>query len=370
MPQPFDYTLNVPNPVDQLLEGMKIGRGLRSEKEQRKVQQVAAQKQADFEAASAALGPHSTPAEFEKVMRMLPPDQQQAFLDPFLALNEEQRANTLAFASQVLSATLHTPKIAADMLRERATAERKNGNEEGAKAWDVQAKIIEVDKDGAFTAMAAMISGLPEGPDAVRAAQEAQSAIIEEKEKEAEIAKTKAETETEKVNKAYKEAQIEKLNAEVDEIESQLETAIKDNDDLPKNIKGIIAKEVLNAFFNGLKIEKIDPVTGLASFIPAPITQENADFAMAMIKKMLSDDPEAMRMTLNQLRSANVEPVQRPQSAVVNPADTIPAAQLPSSSEHRITEAEDQKGRSMYSDWDSLSPEDKIHIVELGYPTE
>ena len=189
-----NYLLNVPDPTQQVLEGLKVGGAIRQQREQRK-------RSESLNAALGALGPESTIDDYAALAPFLAPDQLKGMLDVWDRQNDLQKENTLQFAGQVLSAIRSDPAVAVDLINTRAEAERNSGNVEQAKAWGAIAQAVKTDPEAGFHATATMLAALPGAKEYIeglgilgeeKRAEEELPSIIEER--EAGIAETEAKT--------------------------------------------------------------------------------------------------------------------------------------------------------------------------------
>lgn len=182
-----NFLLNVPDPTQQVLEGLKVGGAIRQQRVQRQ-----------FEAKrNAYLGSLSSESSLDDIMggvQYMDESQREHALAVYGAMNEEQQQNTLQFAGQVLSAIKADPEVAIDMLNTRATAEMNSNEPEKAQAWKNLAEIIKINPEAAYVNAAIQIAALPGGADLIESLGILGGEKRAEEELPGKIAKVEAET--------------------------------------------------------------------------------------------------------------------------------------------------------------------------------
>ena len=166
--QPFNYRQQIADPFQQAIssvtEGVRLGTGLRQIQEQRveaeRVQQQRDQLQREF--AKLQQNPTPTWEDYESVAMLLPKDAAESLRKNFEVRSTQEQNQEKLFTGQV-AAALSSPnaesrQIGIDRLRRRAEAERNAGNEDKAQAYEVHARIAELNPEGAKTVADEMIT--------------------------------------------------------------------------------------------------------------------------------------------------------------------------------------------------------------------
>lgn len=151
MPQPFDYSLNIPNPKQQVLGALQLAKGIEQMKASRTQAQQAAQTREALQADLSALGSNPSPSALAGVMAKYP-QLSEEFKRTYDVLNEEQKKARLDQASQVYAAIESgQPDIAKELMTGYADAYRNAGAAKEAKTMDDMAKLIELSPETART---------------------------------------------------------------------------------------------------------------------------------------------------------------------------------------------------------------------------
>lgn len=138
MPQPYDYTLKIADPTNQVLQALQIGvqiEGLRgkggAEKQETQLQE-----------AIAALGENPTPQAIARLMLQYP-QLSKDFKPAYDVLNTEQQKARLNEAQQVYAALeANQPQVAQERLNVFSEAYRNNGDETTAKTLTDLSELI------------------------------------------------------------------------------------------------------------------------------------------------------------------------------------------------------------------------------------
>jgi len=164
-----DYSLNIANPTERLLSGLKTGMGIQDIMAKRQQEAAAMQRQQQISNAMAELSanPSPTAADYSQVASMLPKEQADSLRSNWELLSKEKQSNQLSFAGQVLSAFEVNPEVGQRLLAERAEAERNAGNERDAAAYENWAEIAKISPDAAKRSIGVMISALPGGKEVI-----------------------------------------------------------------------------------------------------------------------------------------------------------------------------------------------------------
>lgn len=177
---PFDYRVQVQQPLEGVLGGFRLGAGLAESQErlaaaeaQRKTQEALLARQNQIQTALTELyqKPNPTTQDFVRVATLLPEKEAASLRAGYDLLDKDRRGKTLLFAGQVMSALQSPqPEIGITLLRQRADAERNEGRGDQAQAFETYAKLAEIDPKAVFTQMGTLLSTLgKEGQDAVEA---------------------------------------------------------------------------------------------------------------------------------------------------------------------------------------------------------
>ena len=182
--QPFDYTLNVPNPAEAVTAGLQQGvqlAGLMERAELTAAQrqqtlienqalQAKAQQQAQQQAAVKAfydLPPDKRTAdEYERLSATLPKEQAENIRASFDAKTKEQQRQELLFGGQVFAALRSGDRETANsMLLQKADAARNGGDGVQAKAYENAAERAAISPENAEIFIGTTLAMLPGGKE-------------------------------------------------------------------------------------------------------------------------------------------------------------------------------------------------------------
>ena len=182
--QPFDYTLNVPNPAEAVTSGLQQGVQLAGMMErtdamaaqrqqtllENQALQAKAQQQAQQQAAVKAfydLPPDTRTAdEYERLSATLPKEQAENIRASFDAKTKEQQRQELLFGGQVFAALRSGDRETANsMLTKKAEAARNAGDETQAKALENAAEMAAISPDNAEKFIGITLAMLPGGKE-------------------------------------------------------------------------------------------------------------------------------------------------------------------------------------------------------------
>ena len=182
--QPFDYTLNVPNPAEAVTAGLQQGVQLAglmeradltaAQRQQTLIEnqalQAKAQQQAQQQAAVKAfydLPPDKRTAdEYERLSATLPKEQAENIRASFDAKTKEQQRQELLFGGQVFAALRSGDRETANsMLTKKAEAARNAGDETQAKALENAAEMAAISPENAETFTGITLATLPGGKE-------------------------------------------------------------------------------------------------------------------------------------------------------------------------------------------------------------
>lgn len=224
MPQPFNYLIDVPDPTAKVMEGVKTGVTLKGLQQQRVVDEQTKQ----LNAALAALGPESPIEDWIDAAKFMDPKKAESLMTLFKAGTEEERANQLQRAQQLLIAAEHNPDTAVDMLNEWAMAYRNSDDIENAQAMDTWAKIFKINPEAAAQGASIMLASLDEeGENALQGVLDYKAEQRLAAPVEADIAATRGEeeraAEMHEYDMATAKAERKKTDAETKKIFAEIE---------------------------------------------------------------------------------------------------------------------------------------------------
>lgn len=171
MAQPYNYSLNIPDPAASVMSGVQSGLGLQAVAAQRDAakqaaleKQRAAEAQAAMQAELAALSQNPTPAAVA-AMSIKYPQLSENLKRGYDMLGADQQQSRLSQVSQVYAALdADSPDVAKDLLARRLEALKGQGNEAEAKSTETILKLIDLDPKAAKTSSAMMLAAVM-GPD-------------------------------------------------------------------------------------------------------------------------------------------------------------------------------------------------------------
>ena len=151
MAQPFNYTLNVPDPTQSVMGGVQnalnIGNMVaqRNFNEQKALDlQTARKNQEQMDSDLGALSQNPTPSALTSMMVKYP-SLSENFKRTYDVLSSEQKDSRIKQASQVYAAIqAGKPEVAQQLLIDQATAARNAGMEQDAKAAETVAELIKL----------------------------------------------------------------------------------------------------------------------------------------------------------------------------------------------------------------------------------
>lgn len=164
MAQPYNYMLNVPNPADSVMEGVRDAVGIAGVFSQQKLAQQQAQKQAQMQADLGAIASNPTPAALASMMVKYP-EMSESFKRTYDVLDSQQKSSRLDQATQVYSAlSANKPEIAQQYLVDQAVAYRNAGQEKEAKTLEDLSTLIKESPETAKTSTGLFLASAM-GPD-------------------------------------------------------------------------------------------------------------------------------------------------------------------------------------------------------------
>jgi hypothetical protein len=184
MTQPFNYTLNVPNPAEAVTSGLQQGVQLAGLMERadltaaqrqqtllenqalRAKAQLQAQQQAAVKAFYDLPSNLRTADEYERISATLPKEQAENIRASFEAKTKEQQRQELLFGGQIFAALRSGDRETANsMLLQKADAARNGGDGAQAKAYENAAEMAAIAPDQAELFIGTTLAALPGGKD-------------------------------------------------------------------------------------------------------------------------------------------------------------------------------------------------------------
>lgn len=201
MPEPYNYTLQIPSMFERIsqLKNIDVQNEQMKAFQQDREMKIAAQNMAIDQQRKQNLllenlikNPNPTARDFSMVSMLMPKDKAEAIQKSWETLESSNQKNQLLFGGQVMSAlTAGKPEIAIKFLEERAKSEVNAGRD--GKIWDTYSKLIAVDPDKGLKTFGVMIASLPGGDKVLESAIKAQKGPSEVGKSEAEAEKARVE---------------------------------------------------------------------------------------------------------------------------------------------------------------------------------
>lgn len=167
MVAPFNYAIDVASPFEQAVGGLKLGATVADiqakQVEAQRIEQArmaAAQEQQRFFSLE-----NPTRQDVIRYLSVIPPEQGKLVADQIDALGKEGQQAMLQVGGQAISAiTAGKPEIAAQLMRDRAGAER---NPKNAQAYETLAKLVEANPGDALKIVTPFFGLLPGSKDLI-----------------------------------------------------------------------------------------------------------------------------------------------------------------------------------------------------------
>lgn len=167
MVAPFNYAIDVASPFEQAVGGLKLGATVADiqakQVEAQRIEQArmaAAQEQQRFFSLE-----NPTRQDVIRYLSVIPPEQGKLVADQIDALGKEGQQAMLQVGGQAISAiTAGKPEIAAQLMRDRAGAER---NPKNAQAYETLAKLVEANPGDALKIVTPFFGLLPGSRDLI-----------------------------------------------------------------------------------------------------------------------------------------------------------------------------------------------------------
>lgn len=158
--QPFNYSIDVPNPTQGFLQGIQTADALKQRDIETQQKQIAFQQQQEMRQDLSALysKPNPSTQDYIRIATRYP-ELGKNFKDLLGNLSEEQRQNKIGTMSQVLAALQSgSSDVAADLIKNTAEAQRNSGDEAGAKAADALAEVARTNPKVAINSVSTLLA--------------------------------------------------------------------------------------------------------------------------------------------------------------------------------------------------------------------
>jgi hypothetical protein len=162
---PIDYSLNIANPLNSVLQGFQLGRQMRQEQEQQRRAEAERERAIQKQQAQAALAgnPNATFGDYRKVMQMFP-EETKALTEQWSAMDKV--AKETMFSAGADAFALIRPgadgKIdaapAAAKLEEYAAAADNSGDKQGAQKFRDMAAFVKANPDAGRATIGTVLS--------------------------------------------------------------------------------------------------------------------------------------------------------------------------------------------------------------------
>jgi len=171
--QPYNYTIQAPNPFESALGGLKLGFGLQDMQAQRQAQELKLQqeqqgmlRQQELQSRMQSLmnNPNPMAKDYTDLAMLLPEKEANSIRANWETLSKDRQSKDLQSAGQIMAAFQSgAPGIGLKMLRERAEAANNSGDTEQAKALETWAKIAELNPSAVTKSIGSFVALLPGG---------------------------------------------------------------------------------------------------------------------------------------------------------------------------------------------------------------
>lgn len=233
---PINYTQQLASPFQSAVEGLKLGAGIQDLQAVQQANQLKmqAQEQAMQRAQMAEqarqrffANPNPSMRDAAELASLIPKEQAEA-IKPFIeGMSKEQQQGVLRFNTEVLSALNTNPKVAIKLLRDRAAAERNQGDEEEASLYERMADSAETDgAPVAFKGLSTIVAAMPGAKEMFEAAgkfgEEQRAAALQP----SALTKAESEAKTKKIESDFaqrmQEAGLTEKNWSVKNLQNQI----------------------------------------------------------------------------------------------------------------------------------------------------
>lgn len=229
MAQPYNYMLDIPNPVDAVSQSMANGFNMAARvdqaQQQREQVELQRQQQAQMNADLLGLANNPSPENYTKVMTVYP-QLSENLKRAYDTMDDGKKKTTLSVASQSYAALLNgQPEIAKQVLNDAALAYENSGQKKDAGVIRGYAKLIDNNPTAARTSIGLMMAATD--PDKFKdiystLGQEGRAEQMQPYEIAESQAKTglvKAQTQGQVIENTYKPQQ---LQGSIDQTQSQI----------------------------------------------------------------------------------------------------------------------------------------------------
>lgn len=167
MPQPFDYSLNVPNPAQNLISTVAAGQGimqLKAAQQQAKQAEAGFKQQQELQSDLAKLSQNTNPAAVAQMMTKYP-QLSEHFKRTYDVLSSETQKSKVNQATEVYSALAAGDNdLAHQVLNQQAEAYKNSGMEKEAKTLTDLGELVKLHPETAKTSTALFLASAM-GPD-------------------------------------------------------------------------------------------------------------------------------------------------------------------------------------------------------------
>lgn len=162
MAQPYNYILDIPNPIDTVTQSMANGFNMAAsvDKAQQQREQIAIQKaqQAKMNSDLQYLASNPNPENYSKVMTLYP-QLSDNLKRAYETMDDGKKKTTLSLASQSYAALMNNqPEVAKQVLNDAATAYENSGQTKDAGVLRGYAKMVENNPNAARTSIGMLMA--------------------------------------------------------------------------------------------------------------------------------------------------------------------------------------------------------------------
>ena len=214
MVAPYNYILpNQPNPLEAAVSGLRLGatiEEIQAARQQRALQQQAMEAQRQQQIAlQGALSDFAKNPTTDQLLRLAPMLPKEVFAnvnEAFKQRTEGQQKGYLNVGAQALAAIqAGQPTVAVDTLKRYGEAAANAGDTEGARSFEMFAKLVEANPQTGMLTMGTMLANLPGGKEAIEGIGKAQEQGRETAMFPAKLEKAKGEAEKARVEGQFAE---------------------------------------------------------------------------------------------------------------------------------------------------------------------
>lgn len=229
MPAPYNYTFNVKDPRESMVNTINTIQGVRDIALKNQQYQMAMERQKQLSQMIASLQENPTVESYAAVANMLPKDEADSLRSSFSMLDKAKQERKLAEAGKLISALRSSPKVAIDMLSETAQGYRNSGNNDQANLYDAWAKLADLSPDTVADAMGVMMAAVPGGDKVLSSVISVSKEGRDRELQPYELIKSKAESIKSKVDAEFAESNavldLQKKGIDIEKVTSDIEIA-------------------------------------------------------------------------------------------------------------------------------------------------